>query len=66
MPADGELTGRLGEEIHNKLSGEGYTILYDHGPSGAPGVGAIAAFCGEELHRETKQADLDNAVLDPN
>jgi hypothetical protein len=65
MPADGELTGRLGEEIQKKLSGEGYTIHYDHGPSGSPGVGAISAYYSEKKHRETKLADLDIAILDP-
>lgn len=65
MHKHGELTARLGASLHNELSPKKYTVHYDHGPSGTPGIGAISAYYGDELHRETKLADLDIAILDP-
>ncbi|MBN1440206.1 MAG: hypothetical protein JW929_12430 [Anaerolineales bacterium] len=62
---DGELTARLGESLHRELFPKDYRVYYDHGPSDAECVGAIAAYWGDEKHRDTKLADLDIAIVDP-
>jgi hypothetical protein len=65
MQKHGIFTARLGSSLHDELSPKGYEVHYDHGPSGTPGIGAISAYYGKEKHRETKLADLDIAILDP-
>jgi hypothetical protein len=65
MQKHGIFTAHLGSSLRSELSDKNYIVHYDHGPSGTPGIGAISAYYGKEKHRETKLADLDIAILNP-
>jgi hypothetical protein len=64
MSEQGELTAELGKSLQKDFGGNNYSVYYDHGKAGAEGVGAISAYYGPKLTRDSKLAEIDIAVLD--
>jgi hypothetical protein len=62
----GELTGRIGHDLTERLKDHGFDVLYDHGKGDAEdqNVGRIASWFGDKLSFQTRLALIDIAIVE--